>query len=242
MTYQAILDDVDHIQANTIGNDLKPLLSLYESVMGASIWRYDFDENEFKCHNLSYTIENTRQLSTIIRNIKPCFSGYFSQILEAYTEFLLNKNEKILGVPPTLRGFFPIQNSKIAYDYTYLMAIPEMKNGNIAELYLMLMPLKEYRLEPISVFVARGQKKDQFITNEIKSQIELSLSLTKEQGKIFQLISKGYTSNEIAGQLNKKLNNVLKFNIRINSKLSEYFDMPFNNVKEAVNYYMDCFK
>lgn len=141
----------------------------------------------------------------------------------------------------SLQSFLPLKLDNEKYSYVGLYIIPEIVNNRIEGLYFTIIPLKEYNNEIITVNVLRDFTKDDYFTKRIKNTIPITDILTKDQLKVFSLLVRGYSSTRIASLLNKKPDNILKYNLRINDRLSNFFDIRFNTVREASSYYKNCF-
>jgi len=205
------------------------------------IWNYKIFQSEFK---LKTTISNFSNVSTLnfkkfVHSIKPCFIDYFAESLTSFISYLdSNKDKDINGY--CLQMSLPIRlENNLWKSLIYIK--PCVYEGVVVELDFVLIPIKKYDNEPISSYVLVNSKINKMATSNVKGKIKLKNLLTKEQKMIFKLLLRGYNSGKIARELGKTQNNVLKFNIRITSTLSDFFDYEFESVQDAVTHYEKCF-
>ena len=65
--------------------------------------------------------------------------------------------------------------------------------------------------------------------------------LTKLQGKIFDQILKGYNTDQIGIKLNKPQKIINNYKEKIKNRLSNFFQIEFENIEKAKDYYEKCF-
>jgi len=142
-----------------------------------------------------------------------------------------------------LQSLLPIKLKEDKYFLVNLCIVPEFKDGVIVNLFFIITPLKEYFNEVISFKVLKDRVKDKELTYHINSQVYPCIDdvFTAEQSEIFNFLLLGFSSSKVAQLLNKKKENIFKFYIRITERLASFFNIEFDNVKEATNYYRNCF-
>ena len=130
------------------------------------------------------------------------------------------------------------------YNEYYLFSLytfPIFKDNQICQWYFIALPLKKYDNENLSIQILNNFQKNGIATSQVKKKVAPFNPLTEEQYEIFKFLLQSYPSDKIAEKLNKKRNNVLKYYLRINTRLSSYFDINFATVKDAVEYYKKAF-
>jgi len=207
------------------------------------IYNYKIKIDQLKLISPRYNFKklNYSDLGEFLQVIKPCFKIYFTDYFSLFIQFLTENTNKELDSKFTLQLFLPFKNKKGKYIFDALYIFPEILDNKIIELYFIILPLKVYKGEVITINILKNFKKDNYITSKIRNKIQLENVLTKEQIKIADLLHIGYSSKEIAIKLEKKLDNILKYNIRIKERLSSFFDTDFSSAKIAVDYYKNFF-
>lgn len=208
------------------------------------VWSYRRTNGEFRKLSPNFGYNNITQdnFKEFLLGIKPCFRNYFIDFLIAYFELTSSPSGYESQRNHSLRSFLPYRVNSKEYHYVTLHVVPQWRSQRITELYFVLIPLKKYDEEIISMCALTHRKKDLALTKEIRRLTQVEKILTKEQNEVFECILKGLTSREIALALNKKHDNILKFNVRITARLSTFFEMGFESVKEAADYYRNCFQ
>lgn len=212
-----------------------------QGLLDLLVYSYNINNDKFKLMSLSFGYRNFTHtnLKTLLHTISPCFRNYFIEFFASYLQFLSEKQSK--NAKYSLQAFLPMKLKKNESFFATLYILPEVIDYKIVELYFVLLPLKIYNKEVITITVLKDLKKDHNATRKVKNGIQLEKILTHEQTKIANLLLKGRSSKEISDRLNKKHDNILKYNIRIKDRLSVFFDIKFDTAKEAVNYYKNCF-
>ncbi|MDO5978128.1 hypothetical protein [Flavivirga spongiicola] len=207
------------------------------------VWSLDIKTNNFRqiSSNFDYNAISTCNFKNFLLAIKPCFQSYFVDYFVDYFNVLIENKNKINISDCRFQSFLPVKLKQNKYFFANLCIIPEVQNNKIVELFFVITPLKEYQNEVLNFGILKGRKKDELLTNQINNQVYAENLFTKEQVEIFNLLVLGYSSSRISEILNKKKDNILKYNIRIKDKLASFFNIDFNNVKEAANYYKKCF-
>ncbi|MDO5978127.1 hypothetical protein [Flavivirga spongiicola] len=205
------------------------------------VYSYNISNDKFKLISLSFGYKNFTHtnLKTLLHTISPCFRNYFIEFFALYLQFISEKQSK--NAKYSLQAFLPMKLKENESFFATLYILPEVIDYKIVELHFVLLPLKVYNKEVITITVLKDLKKDYNITRKVKNEIQLEKILTHEQTKIADLLHKGCSSKEISDRLNKKHDNILKYNIRIKDRLSVFFNVKFDTAKEAVNYYKSCF-
>jgi hypothetical protein len=223
-------------------SDLKTLFK-NPCLLNLLVYRYDIHTDKFRLTSSEFGYEsfNNTNLKKFLANIGPSFRKYFIDFFASYVNFLIENMDKDSIVKYTLQSFLPIKLKYNEYFFTALYVIPEFENKEVIGLCFILLPLKEYNNEVISIKILKDFEKNNRITSILWGEIQLEKILTEEQTKIAQLLLNHYSSKEIAVKLNKKHDNILKYNIRIKDRLSTFFNIEFDNAKDAVNYYKSCF-
>ncbi len=140
-----------------------------------------------------------------------------------------------------LQCFVPLKLQEGGYILCNVCVIPIIKKHTVQGFYFALTPLKEYANDFPTFNILKEKKKDTLLTYQINSMVVIDDLLTKKQSEIFDLILRGFSSTEIAKQIDKKKETVFSYNIRIKEKLIEFFEIDFENVVDAVKYYQNCF-
>jgi len=226
----------------TKNTNLKKLFGNH-GLLNLLVYIYDIQTNEFNLNSSDFGYQNftNTNLKVFFNSIKPCFRNYFIEYFASYIQFLTENINKNSNSEYSLQSFLPIKLKKDEYYFVTLYIIPEVVDYKIVELYFILLPLKVYNNEIIIVNVLKDFKNDYCNTCRVRNRIQLEDILTEEQTKIANLIWNGYSSKKIADKLNKKHNNILKYNIRIKDRLSDFFNVKFDNAKEAIYYCKSCF-
>ncbi|MEO1011567.1 MAG: hypothetical protein AAFX53_09700 [Bacteroidota bacterium] len=216
-----------------------------EGIIDILIWKYNVQNNDFKLisSNFGYTAITSSQFKKFLDSVKPCFLEYFTDFLASYIKFLtLRENIKNYS-RYQFQSFVPIRLDTEGYYFSTLYVISEITETKGLELHFLLIPLKRHTDEPITFNVLKDGKKDYPLTEQLKGRIAFSLEkiLTTEQIDIFNLLLKGYSYKKTAFYLNKKPDNILKYNRRINHRLSSHFDIDFDSANDAARYYRNCF-
>jgi len=211
----------------------------YDSVIfDVLVWNLNIKTNNFKqiSSNFGYNAISTCNLKLFLQAIKPCFYDYFIEYFIEYFSILIEKKHDC-----RFQSFLPIKLKQDKYFFVNLCIIPELQDNKIVELCFVITPLKEYQDEVLDFRILNGRKKNKLLTHQINNKVYAENLFTNEQREVFNLLVLGYSSNKIAEILNKKKENIFKYNIRINDKLTSFFNIDFNNVKEATVYYKKCF-
>lgn len=207
------------------------------------IWNYKIQNREFRLlsSDFGYASVTTCDFKQFLKTIKPCFQDYFVDLFLNYIQFLKEQDEHAAEI--TFQGFFPVRLHHDEYFYCTLNIVPGFENHKVSELNFYLIPLKEYNNEVVSYKVLFGKdRRRSTVKKTLGNEMDLMKQiLTPDQISIFQLVMLGYSSSRIASVLKKKRNNVLKYNIRIKERLSNFFDIEFDTVSEAAKYYKSCF-
>jgi len=205
----------------TKSSNLKDVFSNH-SLLNLLTYIYNIHTNEFKLSSSSFGYQNftDTNLKGFLHSIRPCFRNYFIESFASFVQFLTeNRN---LNNKYSLQSFLPIKLKKDEYYFVVLYIIPKVVDSKIVEFYFILLPLKIYNNEVLIINVLKKFKNDYYNTCQIRSKIQLENILTEEQTKIANLLYKGYSSKIIAEKLNKKHDNILKYNIRIKDRLSNF--------------------
>jgi len=221
-------------------NFKKPLCT--SDIFDVLVWSYYFNKGDFNLisSDFGYTNVPSCDFKKFIELIKPCFQDYILKYFTTYLLFILDKKNKTSNNNYRIQGFIPVELKRGSYYYTNICILPIVET-DLVGFHFTFTPLKPCHNEPIFLEVLHGRKKDHQFTNQIKSRVPVENIFTQKQADVFDLILLGYSSTKIAELLNKKKENVFRYNIRINEKLTSFFNIDFENVTEAVNYYKNCF-
>lgn len=126
------------------------------------------------------------------------------------------------------------------YYYVKQTVVPKILNKKLYALQFVNIPIKLYEVESYKLEVLTGTQVDKIKTSYIKDRMEPDGFFSMEQIKTTELIYQGFTSGEIAAKLNKT-RAAYKLNRKILEKISDFFEMEFDNVCQAVSFYGHCF-
>ena len=209
------------------------------------VWNLKIKTGSFKQINSSfdYNAISTCNFKQFLLAIKPCFQDYFIEYFTQYFNTLLDKGGNTKLCECRLQTLLPMKLKDDMYFFVNLCIIPEFQEDKIVDLFFIITPLKEYQNEIISFRVLKGRKKNKELSYKLNSQSYVCIEdvLTTEQSEVFNFLLLGFSSSKIAKLLDKKKENIFKYNIRITERLASFFNIEFDNVKEASIYYKNCF-
>ncbi len=246
--YNKLLNTLDHFNYDrtngypTLGFNTRAshIDERHYSILNLLIWKYDLENKKFaqKSQDYGFHSISKHNFKNFLHAIKPCFYEYVVDLFNTYIEICLSAKAR---QQPTLQIFLPMMLNSGSYHYVSLYVSPDLYSNRFPELLLVMIPLKAYQNEPLGFNVFVKNKKDAQLTNKIKANVNVTPILTKRQQIIFSLVSQGYSSKTIAEITQKSQDSVLKLFGRINTKLSEFFDIPFASVSDATHFYRKCF-
>lgn len=216
-------------------------------ILDVLTWSLNLEDNNFKLlsPHYAFNIISTNNFKSFLHSNRSCFEDYFIEIFDSYHQFLLT--QRIHGNNDTseycLQYFLPFRLDNSGYHFVTLYIMPEVINNIIVKFYFVIIPLKKCSNEAISFQIIKNQACDLTATDYVKNKIKVPrhINLTKDQAEIFSLLLYGYSSKKISVLLNKNQENILKYNIRIKDRLSSFFEVKFNTVMDAAQYYTNCF-
>ncbi|WP_343795981.1 hypothetical protein [Gaetbulibacter jejuensis] len=217
------------------------------------VWKFEAVEEKFTLLSAYHSYDRPKSMSfeMFVSSIKNCFSQYFIDLVLDFMKQVNdvknpNRHNQCLQVFLPLIVDYGRDHSYVAL-YISPVVPTHMHSGNsilYEDFYFVAIPLKEYEGEPISFNLFIDMKRDVKSTQSLKiknNEIYVDQILTRKQLKVFKLMIDNKNSREIAKALGASYSSILKFNIRITSVLSDFFDKQFNSVNEAINYYKKCF-
>ncbi len=205
------------------------------------VWKLDLKNNSFNLISSDFGYKNisTCDFKKFLLNIKPCFQDYFINYFKKYYQFLFENKLQLNEY--RLQGFIPVKLKKESYTLSVICIIPIINNQRVEGFYFTLTPLKKYCDQCPSFSILKERNEDKLLTYRINNSVTIGEQLTKKQSEVFDLILRGYTSAKIAQKLNKNRETVLDYNIRIKEKFISFFEIDFDSVIDAANYYKKCF-
>ncbi|MEC3908731.1 hypothetical protein VOI54_17015 [Tamlana sp. 2201CG12-4] len=210
------------------------------------IWNLNVETLIFDLASLNFGNANVTSCSfkKFTALIKYCFRGYFIEALKEFEEFLNNRFFRVKNSIYHMEIVLPIHINNKNFTYSLLKVIPETNKGKIKDFCFVLTPIKEYNNEVISMQVFKSFVKCNNTTTYVKNRIFIKTIFTFSQEKVFFLLleEKGLSSSCIAEDLNKDILAIDKYKIMIHNRLSHFFDINFNTVYDAVDYYKKCFE
>lgn len=220
--------------------------SKYSSdIFDVLIWNLNLKSLKFKqiSSGFDYNAISTCNFESFLLAIKPCFQNYFVSFFTCYFNTIINNKTNDCKEECRLQSLLPIKLKKDKYYYVNLCVDPVFKDGVVVNLFFIITPLKEYLNEVINFNIFNNRVKNEELTYQINNQVYpiIERVLTGTQSEIFNFLLLGFSSSKIAKILNKKKENIFKYYIRITKRLSSFFNIEFDNVKEATNYYRTCF-
>lgn len=224
--------------------DFDKIQNFNNNIINTVAWNYNVKNKKFE---LIYSNGNFNNISNVnlkmfFNSIKPCFGNYLSEFLCLYIDNFSGKKTVPIMEDSYIQTILPVKLNKREETLVTLYIIPKVDYKSIVELSFFAIPLKKYRKEALSINILKNGRVKKGATTHLKRKITSQTEIfTKEQLVVFNLLLKGYSSANIARFLDKKQKNVLRFNIRINYKLSCFFDINFNTINDAISYYKECF-
>lgn len=216
-----------------------------DNILNVLAWKFEGGTNKFTLLSSDFGYDKLKHISfeEFLGSIKKCYVDYFADV---YGDFIdkVNNLENKDRASLALQFFIPVELDFGQKYYGSLYIYPAATTSILfKDFYFVVIPIKKYEDEPIAFKVLMDMKADAMHTRAVKSKFQKVYEniLTKEQAEIFKLILRDCNSNEIAAVLSKSYSSVMKFNIRITTILSEYFEMPFPSVCHAASYYKKCF-
>lgn len=253
--YELIAEYLDSIKIGNKDNDLKsPILhngiglgNVYKNLF--LVWELDINTGGFRqlVGQCDYSKVKFMNLKGLVESIHPCTQDVFAKVFIEYCNLLLSKGLHQNDKKSVLQFFLPISlefGQESVYSIMYIC--PGFGQGkNISRLYVTIIPLDNYIGQQLSFNILRGNIADQELNYKIKEKTKIhrkiSEILTEHQLEVYEFISIGFNSRQIASKLNTTKNNILKLNIRIKDRLSGFFGIDFKSVQEAVSYFNRCF-
>ncbi|RAV27459.1 hypothetical protein [Sinomicrobium soli] len=141
-----------------------------------------------------------------------------------------------------LQMLIPMKLDGGDYYYVKQTVFPKKKNRRLYALQLVNIPIKKYEKDFYKLEVLTSGMPDHLKTSYIKRRMAIHNLFSREQVRTISLIQEGLTSGEIAEKLNKTKAAAYKLNRRILEKISDCFEIEFDNVYQAVNFYMHCYE
>ncbi|MCX2681871.1 hypothetical protein OOZ15_18100 [Galbibacter sp. EGI 63066] len=255
---QSYIEDVQYIKGlakdKAPCKDYKKLLCSSRFVniigeIGLNIleWKFEGSNSNFTLlsSNYGYGTPNLMSFKRFLESVKKCFVEYFTDVLLAFMQ-----STNTLGVNnragQCLQFFMPLALDYGQAHYYVALYICPINNGLLYEdFYYVAIPLKKYESESVLFSVLVDMKRNSEITKLVRDKCAgtpyINNILTRKQITVFNLIMENYSSRDIAKMLGKSHSSILKYNIRISSLISDFFEKPFNTVYDAVAYYKKCF-
>ena len=176
-----------------------------------------------------------------VRLVKPCFIESHLLLIEYIITYCTGEQVGIVK-NKSFQILLPMRLSHTQYYYVKQTIVPKFSGTQLYALQLINIPIKYYDKECYSVEVCDRGDLDVHLSAYMLEKLGSPKLFTGEQLSTVKLIKEGLTSSEIAMRRFKTKAAVYKLNRKIIEKISEYFDMEFSNVHEAVHFYFDCFK
>jgi len=213
----------------------------YFDIFDVLVWKLTLKDKSFRLISSDFEYKNVSScdFKKFLQMIKPCFQDYFINYFKKYFQLFFENRLQLEDY--RFKGFLPLKLKRENYYLSAICIIPIVKNHNIEGFYFTLTPLKIYCNECPSFSVLNTRKENKLMTYRLNKSVSIGNMLTKKQSDIFDLILKGYSSTKIADHLNKKKETVFSYNIRIKDKLTSFFEIEFDSVVDAANYYKKCF-
>lgn len=190
------------------------------------------------------TFGHLRNISFLdfIKLTKPCFLQNHINLIELIVNYF-STNDHNRSKNLRFQVLLPIRLSdKCYYHYVKQTITPRFIDSRLYALQFVNIPIKCYSTESYTIEVFNNEELDAALTAGIIKKMDIPQLFTEEQINAVKLIYKGLTSNEIAEIQFKTRAAVYKLNRKILERVSDYFDMSFNNVYDAVRFYSDCFR
>ena len=147
-----------------------------------------------------------------------------------------------VNVHTQLHLLIPMRLLEDQYFYVKQTISPKLKGNKLVAIQIVNISIKRYEEENYNIMMHTHGRVDWALTKIIKRKMAPPSFFSIEQKKTIELICEGYTSGEIAFKLNKTKAAVYKLNRKILEKISNYFEIEFNNVHQAVTFYTNCFE
>lgn len=176
-----------------------------------------------------------------VKLIKPCFAASHLHFIEYIIDYCSREQPGVLK-GKSFQILLPMRLSKTQYYYVKQTIIPKFSGNQLYGLQFINIPIKLYDKEYYAIEVYNNGEFDPLLSAFMQEKVEIPELFTGEQLSTVNLIVRGLTSSEIARERFKTKAAVYKLNRKIIEKISEYFDMDFSNVNEAVHFYFNCFK
>mgnify|MGYP000712016805 CR=1 FL=1 len=205
------------------------------------VWKLNLKNNSFNLISSDFDYKNisTCDFKKFLKNIKPCFQEYFLNYFKNYFQLLFEN--KLLLAEFRFQGFIPLKLTEEDYTLSNICIIPIKTNHKVDGFYFTVTPFKKYRNEFPHFSVLKDRKEQKLMTYQLNKKVRISDLLTNKQSEVFELILNGYSSTKIAIHLGVKKETVFSYNIRIKDKMTAFFEIDFETVIDAANYYKNCF-
>lgn len=204
-------------------------------------WHLDVASGAFQFIGNTSNFEqlNIASVEQLVKRVHPCFLDYYNQILNV---FLKNTRSFFSGISESIniQLLLPIELNT-GYTMFKQVLVPHFENNKTKELIIINDPITKYNKEAFVVEVYVSGKYNKELTYKLKEQFKKPIEFSKCQKRIVDLISKGMTSTEIANYLERSVPAVYKMNRKVLEKISEYYKIEFNNVKEAILFHYKNF-
>lgn len=175
--------------------------------------------------------------------IKSCFRNYFSETFKNFEVFLNDTSINRQSSNYYMEMVLPINLNYTGFTYCLLKIIPKTIEDKVKDFAFVLTPIKEYNNEAINMHICNNKKKCDKATRFVKNRILMNSLFTNWQEKVlfYLLKEEGISTTHIASFFNK---DVIKINIcieLIKNRLSNFFDINFTSIDQAISYYEKCF-
>lgn len=214
------------------------------NVFNTLVYKFDVYNNQFirLSSDHGYSNTNIYTFNKFMKGVKPCFKEYLVDVFIAFYK-LCAKDYRYCSVY-CLQFFLPIKlNFDDEYTYSVVHIIPGNRSKVVDEFCFVVMPIKEYENEALTVNIMKNHTRNLVLTEYIKRSVDAPENiLTAKQLMVFKGLEEGLPSKVIAGYLGLDQNTILKYNIRIKDKLSDFFEVSFPTAMDAVDYYKKCFQ
>lgn len=207
-------------------------------------WQLDLSTGSFNFIGKTDSFGKFAHLKTInfhffINLIKKCFIKTHIDLIENIVKVSLNK----ISSEQSRISFQALLPIKLSTEYYYVKQtiIPLYYKERLIALRFINIPIKKHSGEAYNIEGLLNYEYSEEISTLLKQQMPMPHILTKSQEKASKLIRKGLNAAEIAQLQEKTKAGVYKLNRKILETLTDFFEIEFENVQHAVNYYYQCF-
>ena len=211
------------------------------SIPGYYAWNLDIINSELKYIGDCNVCINLHQITvkSFKEKIHPSFQQNFTCIVK---EFFLEKNKGFFNNNRYVSFKIPFKLEGNSFKSSKLTIKPIFTNHVLSSFILIINPIEEYSAKhTLNLEVFNNGVLEQAESFMFRNCIQEPIcDFTNEQQKTLDLIEEGCNCCEISELLSKSKHATFKINRRITEKISEFYNLDFKDIYEAVKFYKNC--